>query len=450
MATVEIRDPPASAEVEQEFERLYRRYVGDVLAYSGSVLGASDQAEDIAQSTFLKAYRALVDGVGPEDPREWLIAIARNECELHFRAVSRRPREVTLDKDLAAPENGDATASEVRRALEQLGDNQRQALVLREFEGRSYEEIATALDLSGSAVETLLFRARRALREQFEAAGGCAHAQRLIAASGTLSDDERAHLRAHVRSCSDCATLERKQRGLRSMLARVASLFPLPSWLPSFFGGAAAKTTAAVTVAAIGTGGAVTVVASSDHHARPTPTPQVHTVTNPWRTPAAGPGQTRAGAPAASGNAARRSKPGTRVVPGPRAARQRVALPTARQSAAAPAAAQPPEAAPQGASDPPAVQPPAAPLTPGRPAVPAGRAALPGHRPPVTPHVSHPAPPVTHRVSHPAPPVTHHVSHPAPPVTAPAAPAVPAPPVSTHSAPVTVPGPPVPKPPHKP
>lgn len=229
MGTAEIPGPSASAAVEQEFERLYRRYVGDVLAYSGSVLGDPGQAEDIAQSTFLAAYRALIDGVAPEQPRDWLLAIARDECGRHFRAASRRPRQVALDEKLAAPESGDATATEVRRALEQLGENQRQALVLREFEGRSYEEIATALRLSASAVETLLFRARRALREQLAAAAGCAQAQRLIAASGDLTEDERAHLRAHVRSCSDCATLERKQRGRRSTLNRTASLFALPA-----------------------------------------------------------------------------------------------------------------------------------------------------------------------------------------------------------------------------
>src|ERR1700744_2695607 len=170
----------ATADVEQEFEGLYRRYEQDVLGYSDSVLHDHDDAEDVAQSTFLNAYRALRDGVRPEHPREWLMTIARNECGMRFRAAARRPVEVALDDELPEPEHEEARAAEVARALEQLNEKQRQALVLREFEGRSYEEIAKALALSGSAVETLLFRARRALREQIESRAGAVGVRQLI------------------------------------------------------------------------------------------------------------------------------------------------------------------------------------------------------------------------------------------------------------------------------
>src|SRR5436305_118288 len=79
----------------------------------------------------------------------------------------------------------------------------------------------------------------------------CARARKLIGATRDLTDEERSNLRGHLRACAECASLERKERGLRSVLARVASLLPLPSWFSSFFGGVAAKTAATVAVAAV-------------------------------------------------------------------------------------------------------------------------------------------------------------------------------------------------------
>ena len=85
--------------------------------------------------------------------------------------LSRRPKEVVWDERVAAPPIDDGpTADEIRQALGHLSFNQRSALVMRELEGRSYGEIGEILDLSVSAVETLIFRARRALREQLEGA----------------------------------------------------------------------------------------------------------------------------------------------------------------------------------------------------------------------------------------------------------------------------------------
>ena len=108
---------------------------------------------------------------------------------MHFRTASRRPAEVALELDAghAAAPDGSASAGEIGEAFAQLAPNQRAALVLRELEGRSYADIAVTLGVTESAVETLLFRARRALREQFEERGGCADAERLLAA-GSLDD----------------------------------------------------------------------------------------------------------------------------------------------------------------------------------------------------------------------------------------------------------------------
>src|SRR5207249_8956109 len=108
-------------------------------------------------------------------------------------------QEVELDESLAAaaPENGDVpTATEIRRALGFLAFNQRAALVMRELEGRSYAEIAQILDVSVGAVETLIFRARRALREQLEGGLTCSEAELAISkqTDGELSRAEKGQL----------------------------------------------------------------------------------------------------------------------------------------------------------------------------------------------------------------------------------------------------------------
>jgi RNA polymerase sigma factor (sigma-70 family) len=311
MAIAAVRERLSSGALEREFELLYRGYAPQVRRYADSVLPDPLDAEDVAQATFLKAYRAFSSGVRPEHPREWLIAIARNECGMHFRTAARRPAVVSLDEEIVAPEHDDASAAEVREALEQLGANQRQALVMREFEGRSYDEIANALSVSGSAVETLLFRARRGLREQLEAGAGCVEARRLVAADGALSDGERTSLRAHLRSCRACAKLERKQRGLRSVLSRVAALLPFPSWLPSFFGAAATKAAVGVTVVALGAGGTVAAVRSG--HPRPKPAPALRHLTKP-RPAAHGPAAVRT-APKQVGARAQHKKARADVAP---------------------------------------------------------------------------------------------------------------------------------------
>src|SRR5439155_25622463 len=109
---------------------------------------------------------------------------------------------------------------------------------MRELEGRSYAEIAGILGLSVGAVETLIFRARRALREQLESELTCNEAELALSkqVDGRLSRAERSALRAHLRACSECATFARKQRAQRSAWKALAAV-PLPSSLGSLFGG---------------------------------------------------------------------------------------------------------------------------------------------------------------------------------------------------------------------
>jgi RNA polymerase sigma-70 factor (ECF subfamily) len=239
---------------DRSFERLYRRYVGEVYRYAFAVCRNAADAEDITQTTFLNAYRASQAGQQPRSPKNWLLAIAHNVMRQRFRQASRRPDEVELGDGVAAalPDEAGYSAEDIRRALGELAFNQRAALVMRELEGRSYGEIAEILSLSVSAVETLIFRARRALREQLEGSLSCREAELAVSRQldGRLSRAERGALRAHLRTCSDCASFARSQRAQRVALKGLATI-PVPASLGSFFGGGAAVgSTVAVKAAA--------------------------------------------------------------------------------------------------------------------------------------------------------------------------------------------------------
>jgi RNA polymerase sigma factor (sigma-70 family) len=235
--------------VDRGFERLYRRHVAGVYHYALAVLRNPADAEDVTQTTFLNALRAYERGERPKAEQNWLIAIAHNVCRQRFRQSQRRPREVALDEDVAdrIVDDEAPSAEDIRRALGQLAFNQRAALVMRELEGRSYADIAEILGVSGGAVETLLFRARRALREQLEGSLTCRQAELAISKQldGRLARGERGALRAHLRACPDCATVARRQRAQRSAVKSLAAV-PLPTSLASLFGGGGG--------AAVGTG----------------------------------------------------------------------------------------------------------------------------------------------------------------------------------------------------
>ena len=255
---------------ERAFERIYRRHVTDVYHYALAVLRNPADAEDVTQTTFMNAYRAFQRGERPQAPKNWLIAIAHNVCRQRFRQSTRRVDEVAYEEGTAealVADDDAPSAEDIRRALSQLAFNQRAALVMRELEGRSYAEIAEILGVSVSAVETLLFRARRALREQLEGALSCDQAELALSKSldGRLPRAERGARRAHLRECSACATAARRQRAQRAALKGFAAI-PIPGSLESFFGGGSAGAGVAAKVAALfGTGAtakAAAVVAS--------------------------------------------------------------------------------------------------------------------------------------------------------------------------------------------
>jgi RNA polymerase sigma factor (sigma-70 family) len=223
VASGEVRLPRfLRREAGAEVDRLYRRHSGEVLRYALLVLRSRTDAEDVTQTVFLRALRAIERGEKVRAPRNWLIKITHNECR---RLLATRKQDVELPDEIAVEPVETGRAEELRLAMAALPATQRQALVLRELEGRTYAEIASSLDLSESAVETLIFRARRALREQIENAMSCEEFAELL-------DDPsaRARVRAHARICPACATLDHQSRGRKSALKRIASAFGLPWW----------------------------------------------------------------------------------------------------------------------------------------------------------------------------------------------------------------------------
>jgi RNA polymerase sigma factor (sigma-70 family) len=153
---------------------LYERYANQIFGYCLHQLGSREEAEDAVQSTFLNAFRGLKRGVVPEMEAAWLFKIAHNVCLSRRRSSWRRgrvesPADFELVEELApAPSRRADELIGLQDVLETMPENQRRAILLREWQGLSYHEIADELGLSQSAVETLIFRARRSLASGLE------------------------------------------------------------------------------------------------------------------------------------------------------------------------------------------------------------------------------------------------------------------------------------------
>jgi RNA polymerase sigma factor (sigma-70 family) len=222
---------------DRAFERVYAQNVRHVYRYALAVLRSPEDAEDVTQTTFLNAYRAYERGECPPSPENWVISIAHRLCHQRARHEARLDEVAFEDQaEAAVPDDEGPSANDVRRALGRLPFDQRSALIMREVESRTYAEIAEILTVSLAAVERLLFRARRTLREELEGELTCHEAERAISRNldGLLSRPERRALRSHVRECGDCADFVHSQRAQRSALRALAKV-TLPSSLSSFF-----------------------------------------------------------------------------------------------------------------------------------------------------------------------------------------------------------------------
>ncbi|MDQ4029958.1 MAG: sigma-70 family RNA polymerase sigma factor, partial [Actinomycetota bacterium] len=150
---------------------LYERHARQVYSICLRQLGSREEAEDAAQTVFLNAFGALRRGSRPRFERAWLRTIAENVCH-DRRARAPRTRDLHALADvLASPEREPGALAGIEHALAQLPDTQRRAIVLREWHGLSYREIAAELGLSAAAAEAVAFRARRTLAERLRSRG---------------------------------------------------------------------------------------------------------------------------------------------------------------------------------------------------------------------------------------------------------------------------------------
>lgn len=242
-------------------DELYRRHVGDVYRYTYAVLGNHADAEDVTQTTFVNALRALERGEQPRNAGNWLLAIAHNLVRQRWRQAASRPAEVELVHDVAAgDESDDIELDGLVKALQRIPPAQREAIVMRELEGRSYREISELLSLSTSALETLLFRARRSLAEELENVVTCQTAELAISKrlDGRLGRKERRRLAVHLEECAACSRLADTQTRQRRAFKGLAVL-PLPLGLALFKGAPAATAAAGLpTIGGTAAGGILT------------------------------------------------------------------------------------------------------------------------------------------------------------------------------------------------
>jgi RNA polymerase sigma factor (sigma-70 family) len=150
-------------------EELFEDHSGWIYGYCLRLLRSREEAEDALQTTYLQACRSIAQGTRPTAGSAWLLRIAHNVCLTRLRSSGRRSKveraeDVRILEAVAAPvhDRRDELVG-LREALAGLPDQQRNALLLREWKGLSYREIASELGLTQSAVETLVFRARRSL-----------------------------------------------------------------------------------------------------------------------------------------------------------------------------------------------------------------------------------------------------------------------------------------------
>jgi RNA polymerase sigma factor (sigma-70 family) len=153
---------------------LYEDHANQVFRYCLHQLGSREEAEDAVQSTFLNAFRGIKRGVVPQLEAAWLFKIAHNVCLSRRRSAWRRgriesPADFEVIEELTpAPSRRADELIGLQEVLEGMPEMQRRAILLREWQGLSYREIAAELELSQSAVETLIFRARRSLASGLE------------------------------------------------------------------------------------------------------------------------------------------------------------------------------------------------------------------------------------------------------------------------------------------
>jgi RNA polymerase sigma factor (sigma-70 family) len=243
---------------DHAFEELYARYSERIYSFIVSKVHDHGRAEDIAQEVFMSALRRLRASDQTIAFKPWIYEIAKNACIDEFRRGSRA-REVPLESDgdfvvdrqkssvsrvptPAAAVESKQRLDDLRGAFGGLSSTHHQLLVMREFEGMSYDEIGERLDMTRQMVESSLFRARRRLSEEYqELASGqrCEQIQtaidsgrlRTVSALGLRDRRRFARHLAHCQPCRHAALMAGVHETLvkpRSIAAKIAALLPFP------------------------------------------------------------------------------------------------------------------------------------------------------------------------------------------------------------------------------
>jgi RNA polymerase sigma factor (sigma-70 family) len=253
---------------DDAFGVIHDRYRQRLFAYARQMLspGSRQDAEDVMQDVFVRAYGALRADDREVNLRAWLYRVAHNRCIDHLRRPTPPAAEIfeMSRKPLHDPIEEAQRREDLVRLVEDVGrlpDQQRSALLMREIDGMSYADLAAALDVTVPAVKSLLVRARVGLVEAAEARDAdCCEIRDDLMASYDKGVKASGRARRHMRSCAGCRDYRTALRGMRRSFA---ALTPVSAGL---FGSIAASVGlggggAAAGGAAAGGGGAAAAAA---------------------------------------------------------------------------------------------------------------------------------------------------------------------------------------------
>ena len=216
------------------FEALVQRYQPRLLAFCRHMLGSQEDAEDVLQEVFTAAFNAMLADDRAINARPWLYRIARNRSLNHLR----RPQPAGQDSmDIFERDGGATTADTVHKREEfrqivadvhELPETQRTALLLREIDALSYDQIAEAMDTTIPSVKSLLVRARVSLAEAAESRLlTCAEVRLELGQVAEGLARTTAPVRRHLKTCDRCRTFRGELRKTTRALAAVYPIGPL-------------------------------------------------------------------------------------------------------------------------------------------------------------------------------------------------------------------------------
>ncbi len=219
---------------QHAFEALVARYNARLLAFCRHMLSSREDAEDVLQEVFAAAFNAILADDRAINVRPWLYRIARNRCLNHLR----KQQAIGVDSmDVHLSEHGLTTADKVHKReefrllmadVQELAETQRTALLLREIDALSYEQIAEAMETTVPSVKSLLVRARVALAEAAEARLlNCDEVREELGQVAEGLARTSAPVRRHVRTCERCQLFRKSLRQTNRALAAVLPVGPL-------------------------------------------------------------------------------------------------------------------------------------------------------------------------------------------------------------------------------